>query len=272
MEVYDDMVGGMTPQNAHLKPQLEKLEQGYRERGLHNGTLFTFKGMGTGTLFDHLSAREQEHFNLGGHWPYILRPFDPVLSLVLGQCRYYEQVAMVEGAIEEMNPTHAILVSACTVTEDGYLVLARRRGSAEGKLGIIGGTLNGDELSLGQGLYANPDVAMRNESTSELGVDQDEAIVRLRAVLSDNVVTPVGNFPRPVFFYDVTLAMGRYQLTRRFAASDQAQAEHSELIFIPNTIGGILEFMRSHSPEELHSPANSVLAVALERATGVQVI
>ena len=60
------------------------------------------------------------------------------------------------------------------------------------------------------------------------------------------------------------------QLQKAFSESASAQLEHSELVSVPNTLDGITEFMQIHRPEELHEPAQDILALALERAQGIR--
>lgn len=272
LEVTDDRVGGITPQNHHLKDQIDDLREPYVARGLTNGTVFTFQGMGIGTVLDAVGHREMERASIANHWSYRLKPDDTIAAINFGLCSYFEQVAMVEGAIPRMLPTYGILISSCVQTNDNHLIFARRRGSAVDKVGVIGGTLNENEQLLDNGSYADPDDAMQSEITGELGIKKQDFSTKLRAVLSDSITNRQGTFPRPVLFYDTNIDMGRRQLEEMFARDPYAQSEHSELIAIPNTVEGILEFMNRYPPDEIHPPADAVLAIALERATGVRVI
>lgn len=271
-EAYKDLIDGITPQNSHLKSEIESHFQVYQDRGLKNGTLFTLRLMGTGKMIDNAGFLDVDRLSMAGVWKHQHLPNANMLALVFGWCSYFEQVAMVEGDVLGMEPTYAALISACTITSDNMLVFARRVGQAHNKIGIIGGTLNEDEQKIGENNYKTPDQAMDSEATVELGIPRDEFDLQLKAIISDRITNKAGTFPRPVLFYDLNLHINKRQLEDSFNSSTHAKHEHSELIFVPNTIEGILKFMKEHDPSEFHPPADAVLSIALERATGIRVI
>lgn len=271
-EVYEDRVAGITPGNAHLKDEIQSHHQKYIDRGLRNGTLFTLQLKGAGKMINEVRAIDVERLSLANVWLHPHAPNANMQVLVFGLCSYFEQVAMVEGDVEGMQPTYAALISACTTTTDNMLVFARRVGQADNKIGIIGGTLNEDEQKIGEKQYKTPDQAMGSEAIEELGIQRDQFYLQLKAVISDRITNKAGTFHRPVLFYDLNLKLSKRQLKDAFNADTNTRKEHSELIFVPNNIKGILEFMKNHDPSELHPPADAVLSIALERATGIRVI
>ena len=271
-EVFDDRIDGITPQNQHLKSQIKSLRSKYASRGITNDTVFTFQSMGIGKVLNAVGVRELERASIANYWPYDFHPTDTIAVLSFGLCSYDEQLAMVEGEIPGMKPTYGTLVSSCVQTNDCNLVFARRLGNAAGKIGVVGGTLNQNEQSLGDGTYKTPNDAMESEVIEELGITKETFSVQLKAVLSDRTENQQGTFERPVLFFDTHLDLNSRQLKNTFDKDAHAQREHSDLIFINNTQEGILEFMSQVSPEDLHPPAHAVLAVALERAMGVRVI
>ena len=271
-EAYDDRIDGITPGNHHLRNKITEKYESYKSRGLRDRTLFTLRLMGTGKMIDEVDVRDVERLNIANIWLHEHPPNANMRVLVFGFCSYFEQVAMVEGDVEGIQPTYATLISACTTTSDNMLVFARRLGQAHNKIGIIGGTLNEDEQRIDDKKYKTPDEAMGSEAMVELGIKEDQFDLQLKAVLSDRVTNKAGTFPRPVLFYDLSLNLTKRQIESSFGNNDDAHKEHSELIFIPNTVEGILEFMKDHDPSELHPPADAVLSIALERATGIRTI
>lgn len=271
-EVYETRIEGVTPGNYPLREKILSNYHLYSDKGLRNGTLFTLGLMGRGEMIDEVKHIERESLSMGNMWNREYPPEASMTVFVFGLCDYYEQIAMVEGVVEGMKPTNAALISACTITSDNQLVFARRVGSANKKIGIVGGTLNEDEQKLGEGKYKTPNEAMNTEVQEELGIEEHQFEVRLQAILSDRIINDRGIFPRPVLFYDVNLDLNKRQVENAFNGDENVKREHSELIFVPNTIEGILGFMKDHDPNELHPPADAVLSVALERATGIRVI
>ena len=173
-----------------------------------------------------------------------LEAADTSLRLTIGETNYREflgtnlfhaaEVTRIDAAFR----ADALGTSALVLTSDGFAVLGLRSRNVAyhaGWLHTLGGLLEeADWTAQGYDLRAS----MYRELKEEVGVEAAEiSDMALTGLVRDRAIS------QPELLFDVAVRMTRGQIRARFEARNDA--EHTDLVFVPDDPQGAAEFLRN---------------------------
>jgi hypothetical protein len=231
-------------------PEKQNEIQVYKEKklaeGYHNSRVFTLS-YGRPNIDDTSSGFD------------LLNPGERIV-FTIGSVDYFEHLAFVTGDVKGLRNPNSMLASANCYTKDGFLVFAQRNenvSAGKGQIGVIGGTY--DSIKIENDQIPDPFDIINDEVETELGFNK-EAMGKIDTWFSSLIKDKLS---RIVLMFHINLPLKADELTLQFQQS--GQNEHRNLIMIKDTEDSILQFMKDHSPEDFHPPADALLVMALQR-------